>query len=170
MNRRSPILLLSLFAVFVPSLLKAEQPHNTTVFQYIEKYAALAVEEMHRTGIPASITLAQGIAESSFGNSPLAYEANNHFGIKCNNDWAGASYMREDDDKNASGSLIESCFRKYESSEESYRDHSNFLSKKTRYAALFKLNRTDYKGWAMGLKEAGYATLPTYPNILIANI
>jgi Mannosyl-glycoprotein endo-beta-N-acetylglucosaminidase/LysM domain len=149
---------------------KADEPRNITVFQYIEKFAPLAVAEMHRTGIPASITLAQGIAESSFGNSQLAYEANNHFGIKCNNDWKGAAYQQEDDDKNAAGDLVKSCFRKYQSAEESYRDHSDFLTNKTRYSELFKLNRTDYKGWAVGLKQAGYATLPTYSNILVANI
>jgi Mannosyl-glycoprotein endo-beta-N-acetylglucosaminidase/LysM domain len=163
-------ILLSFFIAACTTLCKADEPRNTTVFQYIEKYAPLAVAEMHRTGVPASITLAQGIAESSFGNSQLAYEANNHFGVKCNNDWKGASYQQEDDDKNTDGELIKSCFRKYETPEQSYRDHSDFLLNKSRYAALFKLNRTDYKAWAMGLKEAGYATLPTYPNILIANI
>ena len=169
MNSRL-ILSLSLASFSCTTWCKADEPRNTTVFQYIERYAPLAIAEMHRTGIPASITLAQGIAESSFGNSPLAYEANNHFGVKCQNDWAGASYQQEDDDKNAAGDLIKSCFRKYETAEQSYRDHSDFLTNRPRYSALFKLNRSDYKGWAMGLKEAGYATLPTYPNILIANI
>ncbi len=147
-----------------------EAPRNQTVYQYIDKYANVAIIEMERTGIPASITLAQAIAESSFGNSPLAFEANNHFGIKCGNTWDGASYMRKDDDYDPSGTLTESCFRSYVSAEQSFRDHSDFLTGKDRYKMLFKFDKKDYKAWAQGLKSAGYATLPTYPEILIANI
>ena len=149
---------------------KEEVPRNQTVHQYIQRYAATAMREMERTGIPASITLAQAIAESSFGNSPLAYEANNHFGIKCGNTWNGASYMRKDDDFDQKGELTESCFRSYETVDESFRDHSNFLRGKDRYKFLFSLDKADYKGWALGLKTAGYATLPTYSDILISNI
>ncbi len=157
--------------VFSPALSKAgDVPRNQTVYQYIDKYAATAIREMERTGIPASITLAQAIAESSFGNSPLAYEANNHFGIKCGSAWSGASYMRKDDDYDAAGALQESCFRSYGNADESFRDHSDFLTTKTRYKFLFSYDKKDYKAWALGLKTAGYATLETYPEILIANI
>jgi LysM repeat protein len=152
------------------SYAQAEAPRNQTVYQYIDKYAAVAIREMERTGIPASITLAQAIAESSFGNSPLALEANNHFGIKCGNTWDGTSYMRKDDDYDVKGDLTESCFRSYVSAEQSFRDHSDFLTGKERYKVLFKLDKKNYKAWAQGLKNAGYATLPTYPDILIANI
>ena len=127
--------------------------------QYITEYSGRAVDEMKRTGIPASITLAQALHESENGNSILATLANNHFGIKCTGDWKGMSYNKDDDSKNE-------CFRKYNNSYESYFDHSEFL-KRDRYAKLFILDRTDYKAWAKGLKEAGYATNPKYPEILI---
>jgi LysM repeat protein len=113
--------------------------------------------------IPASITLAQGIIESNSGLSPLATEANNHFGIKCHKDWEGDRFFYDDDEK-------QECFRKYSNVEESYRDHSLFLVNRQRYAALFSLDRDDYTGWAMGLKQAGYATNPDYPNMLIRMI
>jgi hypothetical protein len=132
----------------------------TTVDDYIELYADLAVEEMEKHGIPASITLAQGILESSCGNSPLAREANNHFGIKCHKEWTGKTYIQDDDEK-------DECFRKYERVEDSYRDHSEFLATRDRYKLLFDLAITDYKGWAYGLKQAGYATNPKYPELLI---
>lgn len=128
--------------------------------QYIEKYSGLAVEQMVRTGIPASITLAQGCFESGDGNSDLARKGNNHFGIKCHNGWTGKT-MRKDDDKS------NECFRKYESVEDSFNDHSDFLRFRDRYADLFNLERTDYKGWAYGLKKAGYATDPNYAQRLI---
>lgn len=131
-----------------------------TVEQYVNKYSAIAVEEMHRSRIPASITLAQGLLESGNGNSRLALEANNHFGIKCKKDWTGET-IREDDDE------AQECFRKYPAAIDSYRDHSDFLMKNQRYAFLFDLEPTDYKGWAKGLKTAGYATNPKYPELLI---
>lgn len=127
---------------------------------YIEKYAPFAVKEMLLSGVPASITLAQGILESGDGNSLLARKANNHFGIKCHGMWEGKKYYMDDDAKNE-------CFRVYASVFESYKDHSEFLSTRSRYASLFELKQTDYKGWAHGLKKAGYATNPKYPALLI---
>jgi hypothetical protein len=131
-----------------------------TVDEYIAEYKDLAKEEMVKYRVPASITLAQGILESNCGNSPLAIEANNHFGIKCHDEWAGKTFRKDDDEKNE-------CFRKYSEAAESYRDHSLFLSSRDRYRFLFDLAITDYKGWAYGLKEAGYATNPKYPELLI---
>lgn len=128
--------------------------------QYIEKYAPFAVKEMLLSGVPASITLAQGILESGDGNSLLARKANNHFGIKCHGMWDGKKYYMDDDAR-------DECFRVYESVFDSYKDHSEFLSTRGRYASLFELRRTDYKGWAHGLKKAGYATNPKYPALLI---
>lgn len=129
---------------------------------YIEKYSYLAIKEMKEFRIPASITLAQGILESGNGESRLATEGNNHFGIKCHN-WEGEEIYADDDEENE-------CFRKYNKVEDSYRDHSLFLSKRGRYSFLFKLNITDYKAWAKGLKKAGYATSPTYAEKLISLI
>lgn len=137
---------------------------------YIEKYKDVAISEMQRTGIPASIKLAQGMLESDLGRSPLAMTANNHFGIKCNKDWQGGTFYKHDDDVDAEGKLIESCFRKFDSAEESYRAHSDFLMlppRQKRYASLFTMHPSDYKGWAHGLKAAGYATDPAYPAKLI---
>lgn len=134
-----------------------------TVEQYIEKYSAVAVEEMFRGHIPASITLAQGLLESGNGNSILAIESNNHFGIKCKKSWTGATYYHDDD-------APQECFRKYETAIDSYRDHTDFLLNNPRYAFLFDLEPTDYKSWANGLKKAGYATNPQYPELLIAFI
>ena len=118
------------------------------------------MEEMKKDKIPASITLAQGILESGNGQSKLAKKGNNHFGIKCHNDWKGKT-MRQDDD------APNECFRVYNNAEDSYRDHSKFLRNGQRYKSLFDLDITDYKGWAKGLKKAGYATLPTYATVLI---
>ncbi len=126
---------------------------------YIRKYSKTAVSEMYRSGIPASITLAQGMLESGAGQSRLAVEGNNHFGIKCHN-WSGKK-IYEDDDR------TQECFRKYGSAEESYRDHSDFLRYKDRYSFLFDLDPADYRGWAYGLRKAGYATDPNYPKKLI---
>ncbi len=126
---------------------------------YIKKWSSLAVSEMRRSGVPASITLAQGMLESRYGLSELAVKANNHFGIKCHN-WKGAS-IRVDDDKKGE------CFRKYSKAEDSFKDHSDFLRYSDRYKSLFHLKTTDYKGWATGLKKAGYATDPQYPQKLI---
>lgn len=128
--------------------------------EYIHKYRDIAVEEMKRYHIPASITLAQGLLESGAGQGTLARKSNNHFGIKCGGDWRGKSVKHDDDARNE-------CFRVYKNAAESYRDHSIFLAGRSRYAALFKLDITDYKGWAHGLKKAGYATNPRYAYQLI---
>lgn len=130
---------------------------------YIQKYCNIAMREMNDYGIPASITLAQGILESAAGTSRLAVQANNHFGIKCHNDWFGEKIYHDDDKRNE-------CFRKYERAEESFIDHSQFLKDRPRYSFLFELDKTDYKAWAKGLKQAGYATDPNYPNRLITLI
>lgn len=130
---------------------------------YIAKYKDWAIEEMERTGIPASITLAQGILESDCGNSDLAVEANNHFGIKCHSSWTGNTKYKDDD-------RSQECFRSYPSAFDSFRDHSDFLTNTKRYASLFQLDKTDYKGWANGLKSCGYATERTYATRLITII
>lgn len=130
------------------------------IHDYISRYRELAMEEMKRTGVPAAITLAQGIHESGAGNSQLALTSNNHFGIKCKSNWTGESVKHDDDARGE-------CFRKYPSSEDSYKDHSDFLRNGQRYAFLFRLDPEDYKGWARGLKQAGYATNPKYPEVLI---
>lgn len=129
---------------------------------YINTYQNMAIEQMVKYKIPASITLAQGILESSSGKSYLATKANNHFGIKCH-DWTGKTVYQDDDAENE-------CFRKYKSVEQSYEDHSIFLATRSRYSELFELNILDYKGWAKGLKKAGYATNPQYPELLIGII
>lgn len=134
---------------------------------YIETYSELAVIEMYRTGIPASITLAQGLHESNYGQSRLATNANNHFGIKCKSYWQGKTYFHKDDDLNARGELIKSCFRSYESVYDSYIDHSNFLQYSFNYQELFELDKKDYKSWAKGLQNAGYATDKRYAEKLI---
>ncbi len=130
--------------------------------QYIDTYAPMAVKEMKRSGVPASITLSQGILESGSGNSYLAAEGRNHFGIKCHG-WKGEEIYADDD-------IAHECFRKYSDVADSYKDHSEFLRKNSRYHFLFKLEITDYKGWAKGLKKAGYATSPTYAEKLIGLI
>ena len=130
--------------------------------QYILQWKEVAVKKMREHGIPASITLAQGLLESGNGNSKLAREGNNHFGIKCHNDWNGGRMYHDDDAKGE-------CFRKYKDASQSFEDHAKFLEK-PRYAALFELSPTDYKGWAHGLKKAGYATDPSYPQKLIGLI
>ena len=128
--------------------------------EYIEIYRETAINEMIRTGVPASIKLSQGILESDNGNSRLATRANNHFGIKCHNSWTGKGIRHDDDAKGE-------CFRRYNSAQESWRDHSDFLLGSTRYGFLFELNPTDYKAWARGLKKAGYATNPRYAELVI---
>ena len=130
---------------------------------YINEFRDLAISEMKRTGIPASITLAQGMIESDFGHSRLAREGNNHFGIKCHDDWNGPTIRHNDDRHNE-------CFRKYSKPEDSYYDHSDFLRSVSRYSFLFEIEPTDYKAWARGLKKAGYATNPEYANMLIRKI
>jgi LysM repeat protein len=130
------------------------------VMNYILTYKDIAMAEMQRTGVPAAITLAQGIHESGAGNSELVLQSNNHFGIKCKSNWTGETVYHDDDARGE-------CFRKYPQAENSYRDHSDFLKAGQRYAFLFNLDPTDYQGWAKGLKQAGYATNPKYPEVLI---
>ena len=139
------------------------QAQRITPEEYIQTYKDIAMREMREHKIPASITLAQGLLESGAGNSALAREAKNHFGIKCHKGWTGKTYYMDDDAENE-------CFRKYKNAEESFRDHSEFLCGRNRYAALFDLEITDYKGWARGLKAAGYATNPKYAQLLIDRI
>lgn len=131
--------------------------------RYINLYSEIAIKEMKRTGVPASITLAQGMIESDMGRSRLAVSGNNHFGIKCHNGWTGATIYHNDDRRN-------DCFRKYRSAEESFRDHSDFLKSGSRYSFLFNLKPDDYRGWASGLRKAGYATNPDYANMVIRKI
>jgi LysM repeat protein len=139
------------------------QSESQRASSYISQFAELAIKEMLRTGVPASITLAQGIHETAAGQSDLASFANNHFGIKCKGDWVGETMSHDDDTKGE-------CFRKYSSVEDSYKDHSDFLKNRPHYAFLFKLDPTDYEGWAKGLKKAGYATNPAYSQKLIKTI
>jgi len=140
----------------------AIKPKMTTR-SYIDSFKLAAMVEMKAYGIPASITLGQGILESASGNSKLAKECNNHFGIKCRSTWTGRFCLADDDAK-------DECFRGYLTANESYRDHSLFLYESKRYAKLFELASTDYKNWANGLREAGYATNPSYGNLLIGVI
>ena len=140
----------------------AQTKANYTADDYIRMYHEAAVSNMVKHKVPASITLAQGLFESGFGNSPLATNANNHFGIKCH-DWTGETYHHDDD-------APQECFRKYPSVEDSYADHARFLKTRSRYAKCFLLDVCDYKGWAKELKAAGYATLPTYPEKIIGLI
>ena len=137
---------------------------------YIQNHKELAIVEMHRKGIPASIKLAQAILESGSGTSTFALSTNNHFGIKCKNYWKGSTFYHNDDDYNVKGELIKSCFRSYERVLESYVDHSNFLAERSHYTGLFLLARDDYKGWARGLQKYGYATDKQYAEKLISII
>ena len=157
------IALAALCAVAVASTAQQKPRGNTPQETYIYTYSDIAVAEMQRTGVPASITLAQGIIESGSGLSTLAVNGNNHFGIKCHNSWKGGTMKMDDDRKNE-------CFRTYNTPEESFRDHSDFLRYRARYKFLFDLDRRDYKGWAFGLKQAGYATDPSYASKLIRTI
>ncbi len=149
-----------LLVVLVPVVAFAQPQKRTTAAEYIQKYKDDAIRDMVKTGVPASITLAQGILESDAGNSDLAREANNHFGIKCHKEWTGEFFIKDDDTK-------DECFRKYKTALESFDDHGMFLRTRPRYAFLFDLDITDYKGWSHGLKKAGYATNPKYADILI---
>ncbi len=133
---------------------------SVDIIEYINTYKNLAMEEMQRTGIPASIKLAQGIHETYAGKSELVTKSNNHFGIKCKSYWTGEKVYHDDDARGE-------CFRKYEQAAQSYRDHSDFLKAGERYAFLFQLDPTDYKAWATGLRKAGYATNPKYAPIII---
>lgn len=136
---------------------------RTSVQEYIDTYKVLAMEEMVRTGVPAAIKLAQGIIETEAGNSALVQKSNNHFGIKCKENWTGEKVSHDDDARGE-------CFRKYPTPQDSYRDHSDFLRTRKHYHFLFDLDPTDYKAWAHGLKKAGYATNPQYPQMLIRYI
>jgi LysM repeat protein len=131
--------------------------------QYVAAYKDMAMLEMRRTGVPASITLAQGILETESGNSDLVRKSNNHFGIKCKSTWRGESVTHDDDE-------LGECFRSYKNWEDSYKDHSDFLRNSSRYASLFSLDPLDYKSWSIGLRKAGYATNPRYPDMLINSI
>ena len=136
-------------------------PYSERVANYIKEFSGIAMEEMLQYGIPASITLAQGILESGAGAGELTLKANNHFGIKCHTTWEGDTVYHDDDEKGE-------CFRKYTDPKYSYRDHSLFLTQRSRYQDLFKLRKDDYVGWARGLRKAGYATDPKYPEKLIS--
>lgn len=149
--------------VLKPQENKSIKTTYNTVEQYIKNFAPIAIEEMKKYKIPASIKLAQGILESNSGRSLLAVRSNNHFGIKCHKGWEGKSITHDDD-------YIGECFRKYKHPAKSYEDHSKFLTSRKRYAKLFKLSVTDYKSWAYGLKRAGYATDSRYPQKLISII
>ena len=141
----------------------AKASYNEIVERYIENYNQIAKDEMIEYGIPASITLAQGILESGAGRANLTRQSNNHFGIKCHKGWEGERVYHDDDE-------LQECFRKYKDPKYSFRDHSLFLSQRSRYKDLFNLKTDDYKGWAKGLRKAGYATDPKYPNKLISII
>ncbi|TVQ10754.1 MAG: LysM peptidoglycan-binding domain-containing protein [Bacteroidetes bacterium] len=152
--------LVFLVVTFYPG--KTLSQGGLSLSEYIENYQGIAMDEMRMHGIPASIKLAQGILESGFGNSDLAVVANNHFGIKCHG-WQGRTFYKDDDKP-------DECFRAYDDPLQSFRDHSEFLTGRPRYASLFELDVTDYKGWARGLRQAGYATNPRYPELLIGVI
>lgn len=149
------------FAVLIVSKFQAQTWKNDE--QYIQRFAAYAVEEMEKYKIPASITLAQGLLETGGGQSRLAQQGNNHFGIKCKEDWTGKTMKHTDDAPNE-------CFRVYDDPRQSYEDHSKFLAYRSYYTKLFSLDMMDYKAWAHGLKKAGYATNPRYAHILIDKI
>ena len=150
---------LALFALAASAAQLAAQTRITKE-EYIDRYKGIAIEHMERYGIPASITLAQGILESDSGNSTLARKSNNHFGIKCKSNWRGDRVYHDDDAKGE-------CFRKYDTVEESYQDHADFLDQQPRYDSLFAYSSDDYRSWARGLKAAGYATAPDYAQRLI---
>ena len=152
-----------IFAVLLSISSLTLTAQRISVEAYIEQFKEIAINEMKRTGVPASITLAQGILETENGNSELVKKSNNHFGIKCKSNWTGESVTHDDD---ATGE----CFRAYTNASESYRDHSDFLKANKRYGTLFNLDPEDYAGWAKGLKKAGYATNPRYPDLLIKYI
>lgn len=158
------LVILALFSSFTNPI------DDDEAMSYISTYHDLAVIEMYRTGIPASITIAQGMHESGLGLSALAINANNHFGIKCKAYWQGDTYAHEDDDYDAQGKITKSCFRAYSSVLDSYIDHSNFLVTTAHYAECFNYHRTDYVNWAKSLKKCGYATDPTYAEKLIDKV
>lgn len=146
-----------------PAMVTKPTSYEAVVSNYIAEFKEIAQQEMLQYGIPASITIAQGILESGAGRGELSNRANNHFGIKCHKGWEGERVYHDDDE-------AQECFRKYKDPKYSYRDHSLFLTTRSRYGDLFKLDKDDYKGWARGLKKAGYATDPKYPDKLISII
>ena len=158
MKRSTSIIALLLLAVMPLGL--SAQNRNQAYLNYIDKYKDMAISQMHKYHIPASITLAQGLLESDAGRSTLAVEGNNHFGIKCHSDWTGRTLYHDDD-------RASECFRSYSNASSSFEDHSVFLASGKRYEFLFSYDQTDYKSWANGLKKAGYATSPTYATNLI---
>lgn len=155
--------LIAIIIILIPSVGLQAQSRNSRYMEYVQRYADLAVEQMKEHRIPASITLAQGLLESGAGMSELARKSNNHFGIKCGSSWNGRTVRHDDDARRE-------CFRAYSHPRASYEDHSVFLTRGARYAFLFQLDLTDYRGWARGLKKAGYATDPSYANRLITII
>lgn len=162
--------LLALIATSFVGAIQAQMQIRQDWLEYIDDYKEIAVREMERAGVPASIKLAQGLLESNAGKSDLATRANNHFGIKCGGDWQGKTYEKKDDEYDETGKLIESCFRVYKTAEACFVAHSEFLRdprKVDRYGPLFRIDPTDYKRWAEGLKRAGYATSATYAPKLI---
>ena len=150
-----------LFSSVCPAI--SQEAPNENIIKYIEQYAALAVKEMERTGVPASIKIAQGIHETNAGKSDLVLQSNNHFGIKCKSSWTGEKVYHNDDEEGE-------CFRKYDNATASYLDHSDYLKSQPRYAFLFEYDTNDYAAWAWGLKKAGYATNPIYAQTLIKYI
>ena len=158
MKKHKLLFTLTTILIFAGKLMFGQS--SATVLKYIDAYKNIAITEEIRTGVPASITLAQGIHETGAGTSDLVLKSNNHFGIKCKADWNGASVTHDDDAKGE-------CFRKYDDPLDSYRDHSDFLKNRPYYSSLFNLDPMDYKAWAHGLKKAGYATNPKYAHILI---
>ncbi len=145
------------------AFITAANAQTNAIKQYVDTYSEIAINEMMRTGVPAAITLAQGIVESQAGQSELVKSSNNHFGIKCKNEWTGDCVYHDDDEKNE-------CFRVYNNAAESFRDHSDFLKNRPYYTSLFDINPADYKAWAKGLKKAGYATERDYPQMLVKMI
>ncbi|MEL7220179.1 MAG: glucosaminidase domain-containing protein [Bacteroidota bacterium] len=167
---RNTFLIIAVFFLSATAIFSQQSP---TQLAYIQRYKEIAIREMERVGVPASIKLAQGLLESNSGQSVLARRGNNHFGMKCGSSWEGGTIYREDDDYNDQGQLIKSCFRTYRNGQASFVAHSEFLRdprKAFRYGFLFRLDPTDYQRWAYGLKQAGYATSPTYPEKLIGLI
>ena len=160
MKHRSMIFPLAAFLAMAGVASGQALEKKLTYSEYIQQYTPFALESQEIYGIPASIKMGQALLESNSGNSRLAREANNHFGIKCKGSWTGPTILHDDDHK-------EECFRRYNSAEESFKDHSDFLDQSPRYQELFKLDAKDYKGWAYGLKAAGYATSPNYAEVLI---
>ena len=151
------------FCIFFGTYAVAQDESTDAVINYIKTYAPIAVKEMNRTGVPASIKIAQGILETGAGQGDLVNRSNNHFGIKCKSSWTGEKVYHDDDEAGE-------CFRKYENAAASYLDHSDYLKTQPRYSFLFSYDYNDYKSWAWGLKKAGYATSPTYAEKLIKYI